>query len=239
MLDNFVQAELVKKEKLTHDTFMFGFSSKADIKVDPGDHFVFKVHQNGEDVERRYTPILSEENYFEVPIKIYPDGQMTQYLNNIKINQSLSIEKRVGKIKYYGTNKFMIQSKSRTFSRILMICGGTGITPAYALIKQMLGLQESLNIHLLYANKTEGDILLKTQLLNYQQNFSSRFFYNDILNQQPDYNGLKGFVTRDIISQVFPKPDELTLATHCGPRAMNLLVSEELKQLGYKNIIKF
>ena len=43
-----------------------------------------------------------------------------------------------------------------------MICGGTGITPAYALIKQMLGLQESLNIHLLYANKTEGDILLKT-----------------------------------------------------------------------------
>ena len=44
MLDNFVQAELVKKEKLTHDTFMFGFSSKADIKVDPGDHFVFKYN---------------------------------------------------------------------------------------------------------------------------------------------------------------------------------------------------
>lgn len=29
MFDNFVQAELVKKEKLTHDTYMFGFSSKA------------------------------------------------------------------------------------------------------------------------------------------------------------------------------------------------------------------
>lgn len=44
---------------------------------------------------------------------------------------------------------------------MLMICGGTGITPAFSIIKHICQSKDPLQMHLLYANKTSQDILLK------------------------------------------------------------------------------
>jgi NAD(P)H-flavin reductase len=47
-------------------------------------------------------------------------------------------------------------------SRIFFIAGGSGITPCYQTIREILQMKnEKINLVLLFANKTEEDILLK------------------------------------------------------------------------------
>lgn len=37
--DKTFEATLVKKDQLTHDTYLFGFSSPIDIQLQPAEHF--------------------------------------------------------------------------------------------------------------------------------------------------------------------------------------------------------
>lgn len=69
-----------------------------------------------------------------------------------------------------------VNKQFKVFSTLLLVCGGTGITPAYSLINHLCKQQQDpLKIHLLYANKTLDDILLKPQLDMLQANFSNKF----------------------------------------------------------------
>ena len=50
------------------------------------------------------------------------------------------------------------------------------------------------------------------------------YIYINIKQAQNNWDGFKGFVTLEMFEKCFPKPDEFTLATLCGPKLMNKLV---------------
>ena len=50
----------------------------------------------------------------------------------------------------------------KVFKKILMCCGGTGITPIYQLLMAICdNSNDTTEVFLLYANRTEDDILLR------------------------------------------------------------------------------
>ena len=71
----------------------------------------------GEEVGRKYTPIstIYEKGTFSMVIKTYCKndaypcgGQMSQYLNNLKVGQNVKIRGPFGKASYFGDGKFEI-----------------------------------------------------------------------------------------------------------------------------------
>ena len=135
-----------------------------------------KSHPEGEEIIRKYTPTsnINEKGFFDIPIKIYykntlpehPGGGMfTQYIDSLKIGDQLDISGPSGKITYFGDGIFKILRKKEDVmikvKNIGLIAAGAGITSCFQLLQYCATQNEDINISLLYANKTENDILLR------------------------------------------------------------------------------
>ena len=124
-----------------------------------------------------------------------------------------------------------------------MIAAGSGITPMYQLLKTANFNSDSAQFGLIFANKTSKDILLKDEidLIANEQNINFKVSY--VLSQPEDHwEGLKGYVTKQMVIDTCPPPDDDTLILTCGPPVMyKKCVLPILKELGYKeeNIFDF
>lgn len=61
-----------------------------------------------------------------------------------------------------------------TQAPVLLIAGGSGITPCIGLIKQIL-VQTQRHVHLLYANQTQASVIYRRELDDLCERFSDRF----------------------------------------------------------------
>lgn len=108
--------KLIEKEQLSHDSFRFRFELQSSLHVlglPIGQHISLKYYDKAEDkeVQRSYTPISSddEHGYVDFVVKIYhknthekfPNGgAMSQYLYNMKINDSIHMKGPKGHLEY-------------------------------------------------------------------------------------------------------------------------------------------
>lgn len=262
--ENYFKVKLSEVLPISDNTKIFRFEFPEDTQqlgLPICQHLLFKAkistkkHPEGEEVIRKYTPTsnINEKGYFEVPIKIYyknshpefPDGGIfTQFLDAMKIGDSLDISGPSGKIIYVGDGTFKIQQGEEEIIKkarnIGLIAGGTGITPCFQFLQYCASQNENVNISLLYANKTENDILLRPILEEYvaEQVISSYY----VLEKPPEnWNMGTGFISEEHIRERMPPPDKETLIFHSGPRAMNLNVRKLLTDMGYSEsmIVKF
>ena len=67
---------------------------------------------------------------------------MSQFLNDMKIGESINVRGPFGKLKYLGDGNFekLIKYKPKTtiklkFDHLICLAGGSGITPFYQVIK--------------------------------------------------------------------------------------------------------
>ncbi|KAJ6172801.1 hypothetical protein N7470_001868 [Penicillium chermesinum] len=116
-------------------------------------------HENSEGkmVSRSYTPTSSnaDRGRMELVVKTYEKGFMSQYLANLKINEKADFRGPGGKMKY---TRYLAKDIGR-------VAGGTGITPMFSIIKAVCtNDKDNTKLSLLYANKTEEDILLREEV---------------------------------------------------------------------------
>jgi cytochrome-b5 reductase len=182
------------KENISHDTRLFRFqlpSLKHVLGLPVGQHIYLTARINDELVKRPYTPTTSDDNqgYFDLVIKIYPNGKMTQYLDQFSIGQTIEVSGPSGNLIYKGNGLFDVRPRkpepfvTRRIRRLGLIAGGTGITPMYQILNEILKEQTSIvpgervdiKIWLLFANQTEQDILLRDELQQLAASNSDRF----------------------------------------------------------------
>ena len=119
-----------------------------------------------------------------------------------------------------------------------MIAGGTGITPMLQLIRQIFkDVGDTTRVSLIYANKTPGDVLLKSdldELATLHPNFSVHYTVDDA-SEVTDWNGSVGFVDADMIAKYLPKKaGGKTQILMCGPPAMlDNALKPALQDLGF------
>ena len=208
-----------------------------------------------EEIQRKYTPISSDndQGYVDLVIKIYaggvldrfPDGgKASQYLDSLKIGDSIDICGPFGLIEYEGHGRLKYRNKSIQTTHIGMIAGGSGITPMLQVIIAILNNpNDSTKISLLYANKTEGDILVREILESYQKKFPNRFsLWYTISRPNSNWEYSQGYVNQEMIKNHLPAPSESTIILLCGPPPMiKEACKPNLLALGYdeKKLISF
>jgi len=122
---------------------------------------------------------------------------------------------------------------TKKYKKFSFIGGGSGITPLFQVIQHLFDEKHlKFDLRLLFANKTEADILIKDKLDDLvKQNLLNVAYCLDF----PDSNwtGFKGFVTEDMIRQFFDKASEDHLVLICGPPPMTKSLTEIFKKEGH------
>ncbi|KRX84012.1 Importin-7 [Trichinella sp. T6] len=245
--------------KVNYDTRMFRFSlHSADqvLGLGVGQHVHLSAKINGQLVVRPYTPVsdINERGsiYFKDTHPLFPEGgKMTQYLDNLKIGDSINIRGPGGRFAIKSSKK--ADPVQKKYKKVAMLAGGSGITPMYQLIKASLAdSYDKLEIYLIYANKSwsfeqlslqsEQDILLFEELLNLEMKHPTRFrvWFTIDARKGKVWTYSIGFINSEIIKEIFPQPSADLLVLMCGPDAMiETACQPNLDKLGYARDNRF
>ncbi|CAO1944650.1 unnamed protein product [Urochloa humidicola] len=235
--ENFKKFKLVEKKQISHNVAKFKFTLPTPTSVlglPIGQHISCRGQDaTGEEVIKPYTPTTldSDLGYFELVIKMYPQGRMSHHFREMKVGDYLSVKGPKGRFKYQV-------GQVRAFG---MLAGGSGITPMFQVARAILeNPNDSTKVHLIYANVTYEDILLKEELDNMAKTYPDRFKIYYVLNQPPEnWNGGVGFVSKEMIQSHCPAPAEDIQILRCGPPPMNKAMAAHLEELNYTKEMQF
>mmetsp|Transcript_10986 Transcript_10986/g.15282 ORF Transcript_10986/g.15282 Transcript_10986/m.15282 type:complete len:295 (+) Transcript_10986:80-964(+) len=241
------------KENVSHDTIRVKLalpSSKDVLGLPCGKHFTVAATINGRPESRAYTPTsdgMRTQGHTELIIKVYKPcdrfpkgGVMSQYVDSLNVGDTLKIRGPFGRIHYQGKGVFEIRKKQREETKSIgMIAGGTGITPMLQLIKEIVqDPEDKTNMYLLFANKTEDDILVRDYLEEQRdeaKKMGKTFKLWYTLDKAPaGWEYSEGFVTDKMIKDHMPPAGENPVMLFCGPPVMyERAVEPHLKSLKY------
>jgi cytochrome-b5 reductase len=219
--------ELTALHPDTHDTKTFCFALPEDATLDmlPGDHLYVHATVNGKTVRRPYTPssVPGTTGYFDLTVKRYENGLVSTYLHDRKVgDQVLMSGPNAGGHWVDGMAK-----------RAGFVAGGTGITPMVSIIRWILAKGLNVEIFLLFANKTESDIIFRDEWdANVREH--ANFHAYHVLEQPPvGWTEGRGRITEDLLRQHLPPPASETAVFLCGPPMMTDALEVTLKGIGY------
>ena len=164
-------------------------------------------------VKMELNPIKElDKGHMDLLIKVYMPsadfplgGKMSQYIENLKIGETLDFTGPKGRLEYKGCGSFKIDGIKKSdptrdidhVTEIGMIAGGSGITPMWQIIQDVFQncQNDKTKIHLLFANKTEGDILLHSGKIFSMVQKGRFYFENNLFDHIFDYGRFSKIVS--------------------------------------------
>lgn len=248
---------LQKRVQLTHDSLLLRYALQTPTTIlglPIGQHMFFYAEINNKLVMRAYTPTSSDLNvgYFDLVIKVYnkteayPEGGlMSQYLGAMKVGDSILVKGPMGHVTYESRGQLSLNHKPYNVTKFACICGGTGITPIWQIIEAVLrDDNDKSELFLLYANRTEDDILLGKEIDVLAALHPNRLKVRHTLSQPKDsakwtkgsdiVRRTVGRVDEDMIKQFMPQGGDGVFALLCGPPGLLDIASKpNLLKYGY------
>jgi cytochrome-b5 reductase len=245
--NKWTEFKLEDKAKVSHNTqlFRFSFDPSTKLGLDVASCLITRAPL-GKDAEgktkyviRPYTPISDPDSngYFDLLIKVYPDGKMSQHFASLKPGDVVEVKGPIEKLRYSPNMK----------KHIGMIAGGSGITPMLQVIEEILKNPDDITkVSLLYANVSPDDILLKQKLDSLAATHPNLKVFYTVDKPSNDWRGGTGFISKDMALKGLPAPGDDTLVLVCGPPGLMNHISGDkakdrsqgeltgvLKELGY------
>ncbi|GAA5979103.1 hypothetical protein JCM11641_004974 [Rhodosporidiobolus odoratus] len=220
--------QLVEKIVISPNTAIYRFQLPKNtiLGLPIGQHVSVSANIEGKLIQRSYTPTSSDDDvgFFDLLIKSYPTGNISKHFSSLKVGDYVDVKGPKGQMRYgpgFAKN-------------IGMIAGGTGITPMLQIIRAALkNTKDTTHLSLIYANVSEEDILLKSQLDELAAAHPKRFSIYYVLNNPPSgWEGGVGFVTTEMIKErMAPFHPEDAKMLLCGPPPMMAAMKKSLDEL--------
>lgn len=94
--------------------------------------------------------------------------------------------------------------------------------------------RDTTHVSLLYGNRSEEDILLRSELEEFQRRYPKNFEMVHVLSDpSDDWKGERGYVTKDMYKEKFPEPRKGSKALMCGPPGLVNAAKKSLVELGW------
>ena len=222
-----VSYELTAIHHATHDTktFRFGLPDTATLDMLPGDYLYVHATISGRAVKRPYTPssLPGITGHFDLTVKRYEAGLISKYLHEQTVGNSVLMS---------GPNQggHWVDGMAK---KVGFVAGGTGITPMISIIRWILAQHLDAELFLVFANKTEADIIFRKEWDRNVREYSNFHCYH-VLEQPPaGWSQGTGRITEDVLRRHLPNPGPESVIFLCGPPPMVDHVEASLKGLGY------
>jgi len=231
---------LVDTFSVSHDVIVFRFalpSKYFHLGLPVGQHIILSFVEYGTTINRAYTPVSprGEKGFVDFLIKLYPTGKMSNHLPTLVIGDTIKMRGPKGKLEYFGSGNFLIRKQEMKLSHLGMIAGGSGITPMFQILQAItMAGDTSMTISLLYANKSESDILLREAIEEFQLKIPTIKIHYTLDSPPANWKYHSGFITADMITATMPPPAPDTVILLCGPPPMvKKACIPNLQNLGY------
>lgn len=251
------KASLTTKTAISSDTKIFTFTldhAAQEIGLPIGQHLMLRLRDpvTREAIIRAYTPISDsavERGKLDVLVKIYrasedgkyKGGAMTVALDSLPLGHWVEFKGPVGKFEYLGRGRCTIGGKEKKVSRFVMVCGGSGITPIFAVLRAVLkDPEDTTECVVLNGNRCEEDILCRTEMDDLTNEKNNCRVVHTLTRPRAEWTGSRGRMDRALFDREVGPPrsheasgDELVLV--CGPEPMERSVRENFIEMGWKD----
>jgi predicted ferric reductase len=210
----------VKQE--THDTFTFGLEPVKNgmFNYRPGQFMFLKLQRNGKSGEvHPFTISSSPTERGRITATIKKSGDFTNKIDATKPGDKALVEAPFGRFSW-------VFDKPKGF---IFIAGGVGVTPIRSMIKALCDIGDKRNAAFIYANKTEQDIIFRTQFDNLPANFKVVYVLS---KPGQNWQGLRGHINAEIIKNSAGELLDFADIYLCGPPAMIQSTLDILRSLG-------
>lgn len=190
-----------------------------------GQYVNIHVKASGVNTHRAYAIASSPHTleYYDITVKRTPNPFVSAHLlDELKVGDPLWVTGPTGN--FYYNPLFHGQN-------LVFLAGGSGITPAMSMIRDITEGGRDLSITVIYGSKTEDDIIFK-KTLDQISSVDSRVTIHHIISEPgPSYQGYQGFITADTILNIIGQIDGRYFYV-CGPEVMYGFCAGELRKLG-------
>lgn len=220
----------IRKE--TEDTITICFKQPGlrKIKYQAGQYITLILRINGRKFARPYSfsSAPSVEALLEVTVKRVPGGVVSNYINTeLTVGDVVEVLEPMGDFTYESFNPMQT---------VFLWGVGSGITPLYSLIKEILNTQPNTKIHLVYGNKHKESTIFFNELVQLHQKFQSNFMLTQFFSQVEtldENEGFRGRISSEFVTSLIGKQKNLIESAHyiCGPKNLKDTINNSLLEL--------
>lgn len=224
---------IIEIRKETEDTITICFKQPGlrKIKYQAGQYITLILRINGRKYARPYS-FSSAPNVdmaLEVTVKRVPDGIVSNYINNeLKVGDVLEVLEPMGDFTYDSIHS--IQS-------VFLWGVGSGITPLFSIIKEVLHKLPGTAVHLIYGNKNQESTIFRNQLSLLKQEYPTVFsitnFYSQLDNLIESNSIHKGRISSEFVTSLVALNKNVKESVHyiCGPKGFKDTIQSSLMDL--------
>lgn len=180
-----------------------------------GQFLTLILRHNGHEVRRSYSlsSAPAVDANLRLTIKRVPNGAMSRHLlDTLRVGDVLTSLPPAG--------RFTLDDDT---GDLVLIGAGSGITPLFGILKQVLQTRPTRHVTLLYSNTDERSIIFQAELADLQKGFPDRFRLIHLLSHPPDdWKGRRGRLNNALLEALLPAlvrtSDRQNLRFYvCGP----------------------
>ena len=218
--------KLVRITRQTRDakTLRFTLAENRRLAARPGQFLTFSFLFDGKKVIRSYSICSSPAaaGYVEITPKRMRSGCASVFLND-RATVGMTVEASGP----FG--RFWLDEAQH--KQVVLIAGGSGITPMMAMLRHIDDYCLSTTVTLLYSVRTTEDIIFRNDLEELRSRLDN-FQYHILLSQPPaEWPGPKGRLNREFIKSTVSEPASNYFFI-CGPGPFMAAACQILSNLG-------
>lgn len=202
------------------------------VDFDPGHFLTVEVNVDGKSLRRAYSLCTSPlEDQQAITVKRVDGGRVSNHLNDhLKEGDELLILGPSG--------HFTVRPAPASHRRLILVAGGSGITPIFSILKSVLQIERNSELVLFYGNRSRKDIIFAEALGELEKKYGARLRIVHALETVPeDFKASQGMLNEDVLGDLIrthvPDAAEWEMFA-CGPEPMRHAARTVAQSLGLK-----
>ncbi len=202
------------------------------LEFRPGQFLSVDVSIDGERLRRAYS--LASACVPGVPVHVtvkrIQGGRVSNYLNDTtQVGDELAVLGPSG--------NFTIEPRQVNERHLVMVAGGSGITPIMSLLETVLRVEGGSRVTLIYGNRAWEDVIFQERLDALGEEFQGRLVVDYVLEKPPaDWSAGEGLLGSEVLAARLDtlgiEDDGLIRYFICGPTPMMEAAHETLSRRG-------
>jgi ring-1,2-phenylacetyl-CoA epoxidase subunit PaaE len=202
----------------TDDAVVVSFDVPGELadsfRFSPGQYLTLRSVALGGDVRRSYSICAAPGEALRVGIRHVPDGAFSGWLHRfLKAGDTLEAMEPQGR---FGA------SVGKPARHVLLVAGGSGITPILSILKTLLAADPGTQCTLLYGNRSAASTMFKEEIEDLKNRHLTRLSVHTVFSREAVDSPLNaGRIDADKVATFLRLAGRVDEAYVCGPHAMN------------------
>lgn len=212
-------------------TFVLGDPSGLPIPCLPGQFFTVLFPLQGRTERRAYSASTYVANHktLSLTVKRQAEGRVSTALHDtLRPGMFLQVMGPSG--------RFTLNAGQDSRRRLVLIGGGSGITPLHCILQSVLAEEKDSQVVLIYGNRSSNDIVFRESLSKLSEAFPERFALRHVVVKAEDgFPATVGILDRTTVAlELLRLPDDDGTVQYyiCGPQGMMDAARSVLREKG-------